>query len=65
MTAVHAGTNFSVGLWGFLGGVTAIPAAGYFVLDSFYPGGMPGALTDHGNISIRMLQYDPSWTVVQ
>ena len=60
------GTNLGVGLYGLSGGpFTAVPAAAYFLINSFYPGGIPGALTDYGNISIRMQQIDPTWNLIQ
>ncbi|MES2628240.1 MAG: hypothetical protein V4616_04655, partial [Bacteroidota bacterium] len=45
--AVHpakAGSNFSVGAWGMLNPGTAIGAAMYFGIDTFYPGGFPAAM---------------------
>lgn len=39
-----AATNITVGVYGLLGG--EIPAAGYFLIDTFYPGGIPGYLHD-------------------
>jgi RHS repeat-associated protein len=48
--AVHpskAGTNLGVGLWGMLNPFTATGSAGYFLIDSFYPGGFKGAIENN------------------
>jgi hypothetical protein len=61
MTPIHVGTNFGVGLYALSGGIfTAVPAAAYFLLDNFYPGGMPGALTTYGNIVSAERRYNPT-----
>jgi hypothetical protein len=64
MAAIRGGTNFAVGLWGFLVPPAAIPAAGYFLFNAFYPGGVVGAMTDRGAITMQMMQYDPTANVI-
>jgi hypothetical protein len=46
--AVHpakAGTNSAIGIWGMAAGFPgAVAGAGYYAIDTFYPGGFPGAM---------------------
>jgi hypothetical protein len=51
--AVHpakAGLNFSVGLWGLMNPATAVGATGFFIIDTFYPGGFDAALKMNASI---------------
>lgn len=62
LSAGHAGVNLGVGLWGMFGGpFTWVPAAGYFGLDNFYPGGFEQAMQDKAGTDARMMKIDPSW----
>ena len=48
--AVHpakAGTNLGVGVWGLINPATAVGAAGYYLIDSFYPGRWNGAMENN------------------
>jgi len=54
--------NSGFGALGFWGGpYGAAGAGGYFLLDGFYPGGVPGALSNYSQTLNQVRQYDPTF----
>lgn len=52
MSPAHFGVNTGVGAYGLLLGLPGVPLTGtYYLIDNFYPGGMPGALDAAGNLA--------------
>ena len=64
--AVHprtAGTNLGIGLWGLLSPANAIGGAAYYGIDTFYPGGFPGAMRDQMNLNHANQVINPNWQI--
>ncbi len=57
----EAGANLAFGLLAVANPYSAVASLGYFGLQSSYPGGAAGALTDWGQISLEMQTYDSLW----
>jgi hypothetical protein len=55
----HAATNLGVGVLGLLDPFTALPAAGYAIIDNFYPGGFLQFFYDSGEAALTAEQNDP------